>query len=102
MAADCLDAVHRLDHRPDVEPAVGAPVAAKEHHRHGALREQGLQADERPGLVRQQERRHRFAGTRRVLAAAIGMDASDQPIDRLAIGRKDVAARRGIGIEPLA
>ena len=30
------------------------------------------------------------------------VDARNQPVDRTAIGRKDFAARRGIGIEPVA
>ena len=32
LAAGGLDPVHRLDHRPHIQPAIGTPVAAVEHH----------------------------------------------------------------------
>ena len=76
-------------------------MAAIEHHRDRPLGEQGIETDQAAGLVRQQEGRHHVARPRRVFAAAVFVDARDQPVDRLAIGGKDLAAGRRIGLELL-
>ena len=76
-------------------------MTAEKHHRDRTVRQQRGQADKPAGFVRQHERRHRFAGTRRVLAAAVFVDTLGQPIDRLAIGRKDLAPRGGISLKLL-
>ena len=77
-------------------------MAAKEHHGDRPCSSSDVQADQPAALVGQHEGRHRFARPRRIFAAAIFMDPRDQTIDRLAIGRKDLAARGGIGLELLA
>ena len=77
-------------------------MAAEEHDGQRPLLEQGRQADEPPRLIRQDEGRQNVAGLRRVLATAVLVDALNQAIDRIAIGRKDFAARGGIGFELFA
>jgi hypothetical protein len=76
-------------------------MTAEKHHRDRTVRQQRRQADQPAGLVRQHERRHRLAGTRRVPAATVFVDTLGQPIDRLALGRKDLAPRCGISLKLL-
>src|SRR5260370_29710432 len=76
-------------------------MTTEKHHRDRTVRQQRGQADKPTGLVRQHERRHRLARTRRVLAATVFVDALGQPIDRLAIGRKYLAPRCGISFKLL-
>ena len=76
-------------------------MAAEKHHRSRTVRQQRGQVDKPAGLVRQHERRHRLAWTRRVLAATVFVDTLCQPIDRLAIGRKYLAPRCGISLKLL-
>ena len=66
------------------------------------MRKKRIQLDQPSGLIGQNEGRHGIAGPRRVFAAAIFVDPRDQPVDRLAIGRKDLPSRRGIGVELFA
>ena len=101
-AAQRPDPVQRLDHRPHVQPAIGTPVAAIEHHGDRSLGEQRRQADQPAGLIGQHEGRHRLARPRRILAAAVFVDARHQPVDRFAIGRKELPPRGGIGFELFA
>src|SRR5262249_5571931 len=68
----------------------------------GSIRQQRRQADKPSIDIRQQEGRHRLARPWRVVAAAVLVDALDQTVDRIAVGRKDFAPRRGIGLELLA
>ena len=72
-------------------------MTAVKHHGNRTLAQKRIQLDQPAGLVRQNERRQGIPGPRRVFRSAIFVDSRDQPVDRLGIGRKDLAARRGIG-----
>ena len=51
----------RLRQRIDVDAAVGTPMPAMKRDRDRPLRQQLVEADQVPGVVRQDERRHRLA-----------------------------------------
>lgn len=76
-------------------------MAAEEHHGRWATLQQRRQCDQLPVLVRQHERRHRLARSRRVFAAAILVQSYHQAINRRTIGGKDLAAGVGIGTKLL-
>ncbi len=76
-------------------------MTAIKHHRNRTLAQKRIQFDQPSGLVGQNERRQGISGPGRVFRPAIFMDPRDQPVDRLGVGRKDLASRRGIGGELL-
>src|SRR5262245_46459320 len=57
--------------------------------------------DQPAGLVRKHEGRHHFARPRRILAAAALAKPRDETVDGLAIGRKDLATGRSVGVQLL-
>ena len=99
LAADRLDPIIGLNHRPDVQPAIWTPVTAIKHYGDRSLLQKRVQADQPAGVVRQNEGRHRIAGPRRVFAAAIFVDSRDQAINGLAVSREVLPAGRGVGLQ---
>src|SRR5882724_9014459 len=100
LTAQRLDPVQSLNHRPDVQSAIRAPMPAIKHHRDRPVFQKGFQIDQPPGHIRKDEGRHHFARPWRVFSTAVFVDPRHQPVNRFTIGWKYLSPCRGISVQP--
>jgi hypothetical protein len=95
------DLVLRFGQSARVYAAIGAPMAAMERHRHRALLQQRIEANQLTFVVRQDEFRHLVAGFRRIFSNAVLLQPLNQTVNGVLELRAMASHRIGEGLQPL-
>jgi len=98
LAALPLDFLLRPRQRANVDPAVGAPMAAMKSDGNRAFAQQLLEADEVPSLIRKQKRRHEVTWAGCVFSRVAASEPFDQFVNRILKFRAKAADFSGEGL----